>query len=223
MENKKRKIVGISVAICVILLCAGMVACTQSKKANTTGGNAIDSESSETESVDVTEAKETETEELTETETATVEVISEEESQAKVDKDEVVTTPETTKGNTSSNSNSSNNTPVAETPKAHEHSWQPVYTTVHHDAVTHTEQQDKGHYETIYLTVTSDGKEFTANQDKELEDYMYNKQLAGTPVTCGEVSHETWIPNVVTVIVVDKAAYDEQVIDHYECSCGATK
>jgi hypothetical protein len=26
-----------------------------------------------------------------------------------------------------------------------------------------------------------------------------------------------------TVYVVDQAAYDEQVIDHYECSCGATK
>ena len=166
------------------------------------------------------------------TETATVEVISEEETQAKVDKGEDVTTPETTtKGNPSSNSNSSNNTPVAETPKAHEHSWQPVYTTVHHDAVTHTEQQDQGHNETTIETeyhvyLSSDPSNYETFSDKtsacNRQDELLLQGLSAN-ISKGTVSHETWIPNVVTVTVIDKEAYDEQIVESYVCSCGATK
>ena len=174
-------------------------------------------------SVDVTEVKATESEEPTETQTATVDVISEEDTQN--DNGSVTTSNNGVKGNTTSTNNSSGNsttTPVAEKPKAHEHNWQPVYTTVHHDAITHTEQQDQGHYETTIVYITSDGKEFT--DGKECEDYMYdmldNKDI---DLGVGVVDRETWIPNVVTVTVVDTPAYDEQVISGYTCSCGATK
>lgn len=186
-------------------------------------------------SVDVTEVKATESEESTETQTATVDVISEEDTQAKVnDGGSVTTSTNEEKGTTQASNSPSNNsgkstttTPVAETPKAHEHDFSKVvWKTVHHDAVTHTEQQDQGHNETTtnWVYVMSDGTEFTNEQ--EAREYRKQAALNGNmSMNVGVVSRETttWVPNVVTVTVVDTEAYDEQVIDHYECSCGATK
>lgn len=178
-------------------------------------------------SVDVTEVKATESEESTETQKATVEVISEEDTQAKVNGDGSVTTPNNdVKGTTDSTNNSSGKstttTPATpETPKTHEHNWQPVYTTVHHDAVTHTEKQDQGHYETttttVYVHEYENGKvcEFTSSDEASAHAEAYALQGIDVWSSVQNRITETWIPDVVTVTVVDKEAYDEQVISGY--------
>lgn len=111
-------------------------------------------------------------------------------------------------GNTSNNSSSNTSSPQPAEPSqpsapSHEHSWTPVYTTVHHDAV-YTQRA-------IYGTVcTSCGA--TLNTENDIV-----KHLKAT-------EHHGWREGVVgyeDVLLQD--AYDEQVFDHYACSCGATK
>ena len=125
-------------------------------------------------------------------------------------------------------------TPTPE--QTHSHNWQPVYTTVHHDAVTEqvkvVDQEAAEEWtETVYVDgyrcrcgawfVSSDGWWAHADSmsDEEFEAHCsfandYNETSVyheGTP----EISHyET---------VETSPAYDEQILDHYICSCGATK
>lgn len=132
----------------------------------------------------------------------------------------------------SSSSNSGSSTPAPTSAPVHEHSWTPVYRTVHHDAVTHTEDQghyeDQGHWDAVCICNTCGLKSANA---QEIHDHQINSQRSnpdddskwhiGETTKTEWVSNNVWIPNVVTV--TDQAAYDEQVLDHYECSCGATK
>lgn len=110
----------------------------------------------------------------------------------------------------------------------HTHSWEPVYGTVHHDEVGHYETQtvseawDEPVYE--YKQVCSAcGASF--NTVDEVGDHIifthdglaaYSSQRIQT----NTVHHDAVIQQIW---VVDQAAYDEQVITGYRCSCGATK
>lgn len=114
----------------------------------------------------------------------------------------------------------------------HTHTWKPVYKTVHHKAVTHKE--DKGHYEdqgydkTVVVCKTCNAKfdtneAFCEHQKATREEYPNDdsKWHVGAVTKTVHVSKKVWVSKWVTV--VDKEAWDEKVLDHYECSCGATK
>ena len=114
----------------------------------------------------------------------------------------------------------------------HTHTWKPVYKTIHHKAVTHKE--DKGHYEDEGYDKTVSkcsycGKEFTEFSDlaehqnasiaKNPDDD--SKWHVGSSTYTKHFEKKVWVSKWVTV--VDKEAWDEKVLDHYECSCGPTK
>ena len=108
-------------------------------------------------------------------------------------------------GSSSSSSQSQQSTP------AHEHSWTPVYKTVHHDAVT--EQQPI--YETVGVCVCNVCGVENPGRDHEVA-HMKAHEGCGT--------HEEYKSQITGYnTVVKTAAYDEQVISGYSCSCGATK
>lgn len=97
-----------------------------------------------------------------------------------------------------STASSSNSQQQASTP-AHQHSWTPVYKTVHHDAVT----QQVTTYHTVCNTCGA----------KDVDGYHL--------IETEHSSYRNNVPFTETKIISN--AYDEQVIDHYTCSCGATK
>ena len=136
------------------------------------------------------------------------------------------TTASSNKSGSTSNSGSGSSTP------AHQHNWKAVYRTVHHDAITHTEDQghyeDRGYSETICKCSTCGAQfktnsELLAHQRVSRETYPDDdsKWHVGSSTYTTHISNNVWVSNIVTV--TDSPAWDEQVLDHYECSCGATK
>ncbi len=138
------------------------------------------------------------------------------------------------KGNTSSSnkSGSTSNSGSGSSTPAHQHNWKAVYRTVHHNAVTHTE--DQGHYEDRGTTKTvlkcsycgaqfNSNAELSAHQRVSRETYRDNPDMwhGGFSTINVHETNNVWVSNIVTV--TDSPAWDEQVLDHYECSCGATK
>lgn len=132
----------------------------------------------------------------------------------------------------SSSSSGSSSSSSSSSAVAHTHNWTPVYRTVHHDAVTHTEDQghyeDQGYYRTVYICNQCGARfysseELVAHQKATTKENPDNLDLwHGSSSTDREwVSNNVWVSNIVTV--TDSPAWDEQVLDHYECSCGATK
>ena len=126
-----------------------------------------------------------------------------------------VSGPETSRP---SNGGSSTSTPT------HEHSWTPVYITVHQDAVTKEVQEPI--YETIettYCNVKSCNAELT---------YMTNDEIAAH-AKAHALKHEggghhsgeprSVISGYRTIIKTVSDAWDEKVISGYSCSCGATR
>ena len=109
---------------------------------------------------------------------------------------------------------------------SHTHDWQPVYETIHHDEVGHYETQtvsdawDEPIYESRAICnlcgadVTSDAAYAEHMVSAGHSSYTVKKVQVGT-THHDTVTEQVW--------VVDQAAYDEQVIVGYRCSCGATK
>lgn len=143
--------------------------------------------------------------------------------------------------NSSSNSNSKPSTPKEDKP-AHKHTWTPVYKTVHHDEVSHNEEyvikaawtETVPKYETQMHTFCLNptcGRDLTASGEVVWEHakahaLKYESDSTGQKPVVVQVGTETiQHPAVMgTRKVVDKAAYDEQVPDGYQCSeCGARK
>lgn len=150
--------------------------------------------------------------------------------------------PTISAGNATSNS----------TQTAHEHSWNPVYKTVHHDAVTESEQVwvvdkpawDEPEYKVVYVCLQCENNECPyciehgtqlaeTYSFEESYEHMYNC-ATHWGADGGRCSNTTTRKNIGTVhhdeeghyetsTVTKQEAYDEQVIDHYECTCGATK
>ena len=106
-------------------------------------------------------------------------------------------------GDATSNSNSGSN---SGTSQGHTHSWTPVYRTVHHDAVT----QEQPVYERHGVCVA-------CGEVNPSREHSKNHVLNGVSDQVREQNVQ-----VGTKTVTVKSAYDEQVLDHYSCSCGAT-
>ena len=127
---------------------------------------------------------------------------------------------------------------------AHKHDYKPVYTVVHHKEEGHYEEKtvcvkdawDEEVTESAYICNTC-GKSFTKTEygsstaalealdDHQWDDEVGNYTHSGyhvDKVVVDTIHHEAEY-ETQNVWVVDKAAYDEKVVDHYECACGATR
>lgn len=158
-------------------------------------------------------------------------------------------------GNNSGNNNNNNgsssgnndNTSTPDTP-SHTHNWKPVYTTVHHAAVTHEEQKwvvDKAAWDEKQVKTVEICKHCRAGSCERcaklgITNFEYDtvEELDRHQYECldegGSCFSSTYREDVTyihhdeeghyeTVTITDKEAWDEQVIDHYECDCGETK
>lgn len=154
--------------------------------------------------------------------------------------------------NNSGNNNGSNgNTSTPDTP-SHTHNWKPVYTTVHHKAVTHDEDRwvvDKAAWDEavyVYMEVCNNCKPDSKNPCERcrrlgIGKYAYSTlqelqehqneclddgggcMFSSTVKMLDHYIHHDEEGHYETVTIVDKEAWDEPVIDHYECDCGETK
>lgn len=150
--------------------------------------------------------------------------------------------------NSGSSSGNNGNTSTPDTP-SHTHNWKPVYgSPIHHKAVTHDEDRwvvDKPAWDekkVKYIEICKNCMfgncerckklgitNFEYDTVEELDRHQYECLDDGG--SCGfstyreEVSyiHHDEEGHYETVTIVDKEAWDEQVIDHYECDCGETK
>ena len=145
------------------------------------------------------------------------------------------------KKNSTSNSESKPSTPKEDKP-AHKHNWVQKYKTVHHDEVSHNEEyvikaawtETVPKYETQMHTFCLNptcGKDLTASGE-DIDEHSKahalkreNDSQGQKPVVVQVGTETIQHPAVMgTRKVVDKAAYDEQVPDGYQCSeCGARK
>lgn len=123
----------------------------------------------------------------------------------------------------------------------HKHNYTiPITETVHHDAITH--QEDQGHYETVTISEAWDEEVYenhtvcyTCGNNTIIDGNAGAHQIwhAEKGETChygtanilvDTIHHpaeteQQWVENWVTV--VDKEAWDETVTVGYKCSCGA--
>lgn len=189
------------------------------------------------------------------------ETISSAAAENKVPKaDEIIEIPDS--GNNSGNNNnngnnngSNGNTSTPDTP-SHTHNWKPVYTTVHHKAVTHDEDRwvvdkaawDEALKKNVYVCKNCRDHNCKRCEDLGITQFEYDtaEELDAHQYACqddcadngkeGVCTNSTKRYDVVygyihhdeeghyeTVTITDKKAWDEQVIDHYECDCGETK
>lgn len=153
-------------------------------------------------------------------------------------------------GNNNSGSSSGNNGNVStpDTP-SHTHNWRPVWTTVHHEAVTHEEDRwvvDKPAWDEAVTKLVYICKNCRLgncdrckslgiiNYEYDSKDALYSHQdpCLEDGGSCSFWSTERRVDHYIhhdeeghyeTVTITDKEAWDEQVIDHYECDCGETK
>ena len=116
-------------------------------------------------------------------------------------------------GSSSNNNSNSGSKDSGSSTPAHEHSWSPVYKTVHHDAVT--EQQPI--YETVGVVICNVcGADITANYVEHSSNHAHNHEGSGWRVIDKTVQTGT-----KTVVVIP--AYDENIVTGHQCSCGARK
>lgn len=200
--------------------------CTEEETTSVMADNKNTSSTSESETTEVT------TEDTTE---STTEAVS--------NKNTTATSTTVSSGgninNVSTSTTSTTSNAVAS--ETHTHSWTPIYTTVHHDAVYETEKtlvQEEwieyiGHAERV---CNGCGKRWDAELVRsggavELDFSNHLSTCTGTPGMVGASYHtEDIIEDIIvheavyeTKDVLVEEAWDEEVIDHYECSCGATK
>lgn len=108
----------------------------------------------------------------------------------------------------------------------HQHNWQPVYKTVHHD--------EKGHYETVVVQAAWDEEKLRYTdvcnvcgyQGSNVADHIWDAHDgAGSYHNEGFPTGEYIHHDEVTELrwIVDTPAYDEQVVAGYKCSCGQEK
>lgn len=144
-------------------------------------------------------------------------------------------------GGNSGNSENTGNSGGSGFVDTHKHSYTiPITKTVHHDAITH--QEDQGHYETVTISEAWDEDVYenhtvcyTCGNNTIIDGQAGAHQIwhAERGETCrygtanivvDTIHHpaeteQQWIENWVTV--VDKEAWDETVTVGYKCSCGA--
>lgn len=145
----------------------------------------------------------------------------------------------------SNNGNSGSNKPVTP-PKEdkpqepqkpeHDHDWKPVYKTVHHDEMGHTEKvlvkEAWDEKVPVFETVARDicntcGEDVTDNPTAHAKEHKLNGEPGGHHTEWKEVQTGTKAVHHDAEYkdkwFVDKAAWDEKVVDYYKCSCGKTK
>lgn len=141
---------------------------------------------------------------------------------------QTVPATETNKTETTARQTEATTQATTEATTAHQHNWVAIYKTVHHDEVGHTEQvlvEDPTEVENweTHTLCNGCGYDFTAN------GISYDMSC---PNGCSAGWHGESVKVGTKIVIyhhyedkyiVDQAAYDEQVLDHYECSCGATK
>ena len=153
-----------------------------------------------------------------------------------------------TGNNSGSSSGNNGNTSTPDTP-SHTHNWKPVYTTVHHEAVTHDEDRwvvDKAAWDEAVTKLVYICKNCRLgncdrckslgiiNYEYDSKDALYSHQdpCLEDGGSCSFWSTERRVDHYIhhdeeghyeTVTITDKEAWYEQVIDHYECDCGETK
>lgn len=102
-----------------------------------------------------------------------------------------------------------------------EHDWTVTYKTVHHDAVTHTENVAPVYdQKTSYHTVCNDCQQIIDGiADQHIKDTGHSGYSTNVPIT-GEVLVSEGYSHEVT----DTPAYDETVPDELVCTiCGETR
>lgn len=144
-------------------------------------------------------------------------------------------------GGNSENSENTGNSGGSGSVDTHKHSYTiPITEIVHHDAITH--QEDQGHYETVTISEAWDEDVYenhtvcyTCGNNTIIDGQAGAHQIwhaergetcrYGTASIVVDTIHhpaeteQQWIENWVTV--VDKEAWDETVTVGYKCSCGA--
>lgn len=144
-------------------------------------------------------------------------------------------------GGNSGNSGNTGNSGGSGSVDTHKHSYTiPITEIVHHDAITH--QEDQGHYETVTISEAWDKDVYenhtvcyTCGNNTIIDGQAGAHQIwhaergetcrYGTASIVVDTIHhpaeteQQWIENWVTV--VDKEAWDETVTVGYKCSCGA--
>ena len=144
-------------------------------------------------------------------------------------------------GGNSGNSENTGNSGGSGSVDTHKHSYTiPITETVHHDAISH--QEDQGHYETVTISEAWDEEIYenhtvcyTCGNNTIIDGQAGSHQIwhAEKGETCrygtasilvdtihhDAVTEQQWAENWVTV--VDKEAWDETVTVGYKCSCGA--
>lgn len=144
-------------------------------------------------------------------------------------------------GGNSGNSGNTGNSGGSGSVDTHKHSYTiPITEIVHHDAITH--QEDQGHYETVTISAAWDEEVYenhtvcyTCGNNTIIDGQAGAHQIwhAERGETChyetanilvDTIHHpaeteQQWVENWVTV--VDKEAWDETVTVGYKCSCGA--
>ena len=147
-------------------------------------------------------------------------------------------TEATTEAATRSRTQSTTESTTEAATTAHTHTWKAIYKTVKHEEVGHWEEVEAGQLEhpieedhvfcgACNFDYTAAGvAPWTAHFPDGRLAYEYSSDLCvmGT-------YHDKWVtvgywyePFYDDVWVVDRKAYTEQVVDHYECSeCGARK
>jgi len=116
----------------------------------------------------------------------------------------------------------------------HEHVWEPVYKTVHHDA-EYEEAWDEAVYETVEYWVDNahhydeDGNLIYDKCDfktTDLDELLHHiRSVHKGSASYGQIYEREYTGETIHHDeVLIKEAYDEQVIDYYKCSiCGALK
>ena len=150
--------------------------------------------------------------------------------------------------NSGNNSGSNGNTSTPDTP-SHTHNWKPVYgSPIHHKAVTHDEDRwvvDKPAWDEkveTYVVICRHCEEGSCERCNRLgitnfryssyEDFeIHQDECMDDGGSCFSAQSKTEVSYLhhdeeghnEMITIVDKEAWDEQVIDHYECDCGETK
>lgn len=117
----------------------------------------------------------------------------------------------------------------------HQHTWNPIFKPLHHDEVSHYEKvmvkdafdEKVPIYEKVFVMICNEC-DYVMRNAEELDAHFRGN------FDCGSWRDATIIEQTGTEVIhhdaiyeenyiVDKEAWDEQVIDYYSCSCGQTK
>lgn len=107
---------------------------------------------------------------------------------------------------------------ITEVSEAHEHAWEPVYATVHREAVTDAIEHPAEYEQvTAYHTICSAcGEQIDNEVQAHEEETGHLSYSTNVPVMEQRIAKDAWVEPFVV-----EEAWTEQVCDHYVCeTCG---